>query len=198
MGEHQAVRQRLSMGKIAVVSAVVALLVAISGYALQRELAPRPPAASAAASFAGGLAMGNALLNAPALSAEEEAYAAALWSIHSEVKLSAVRMIFAGIEYKTEGHDAGKLVAAVKPLTGKFAHAAARVRDLDPPATLQDAHQSYLEALDQYAHATREMMKVAADGKDEHLVRAQQRSEQASVALLKLSDALWPGEYKPN
>jgi hypothetical protein len=196
MGEDRAV-YRPSIGKIAVVSAVIAALVAISGYALQRELAPRPRAVSAAPSFTAGLAMGNAF-NAPALSPEEEAYAAALWAIHSDVKLSAVRMIFAGIEYKTQGHDARKLVAAVEPLTGTFAQAAARVRDLAPPATLQDAHQSYLEALNLYAHATRDMVKVALDGKDDHLVRAQRRSEQASVALLKLSDALWPGEYKPN
>jgi hypothetical protein len=197
MGEDRAVHQRPSIGKLAAVSAVIAALLAISGYALQRELAPQPPAVSAGPSFAAGLGMGNAP-SAPALSAEEETYAAALWGIHSEVKLSAVRMIFAGIEYKTEGHDARKLIAAVKPLTGKFVDAAVRVRHLDPPATLQDAHASYLEALDLYAHASREMVKVAADGKDEHLIRAQQRSEQASVALLKLSDALWPGEYKPN
>jgi hypothetical protein len=42
------------------------------------------------------------------------------------------------------------------------------------------------------------MIKVADDGKDEHLILAQQRSEEASLAILKLSDVLWPGEYKPN
>jgi hypothetical protein len=42
------------------------------------------------------------------------------------------------------------------------------------------------------------MIKVAEDGRQEHLVAAQQKSEQASVTLLKLSDVLWPGEYKPN
>jgi hypothetical protein len=42
------------------------------------------------------------------------------------------------------------------------------------------------------------MVRIAEDGKDEHLVLAQKRSEQASLAILKLSDVLWPGEYKPN
>jgi hypothetical protein len=35
----------------------------------------------------------------PPLTAAEEAYAAALWPIHSDVKLSAVHMTFAGLSY---------------------------------------------------------------------------------------------------
>jgi hypothetical protein len=42
------------------------------------------------------------------------------------------------------------------------------------------------------------MIKIADDGLDQHLVAAHERSEQASHALLQLSDVLWPGEYKPN
>jgi len=85
----------------------------------------------------------------PALSAEEEIYAAAMWPIHSEVKLAA-------------------------------------------------AHASYRAAIADYAAASRKMLKVVADGRDEHLVNAHRKSERAGVALLTLSDALWPGEYKPN
>ena len=57
---------------------------------------------------------------------------------------------------------------------------------------------AYLEALEHYTAASREMIKVADDGRDEHLIAAHKRSEQASHELLKLSDVLWPGEYKPN
>ena len=53
-----------------------------------------------------------------ALTAEEEAYAAALWPLHSEVKLAAVRMTFAGIAYRTEDHDPEQLAAKVRPLGG--------------------------------------------------------------------------------
>jgi hypothetical protein len=53
-------------------------------------------------------------------------------------------------------------------------------------------------AVDQYAVATQEMMRVASDGREEHLLSAQKKSEKASEALLQVSDVLWPGEYKPN
>jgi hypothetical protein len=134
----------------------------------------------------------------PALSAEEEAYAAALWPIHSEVKLAAVRMTFAGINYKTKDQNAKALEAKVRPLIPVFESAAQNAGRLAPPSTLAAAHGSYLEALTDYAAASREMLKVVADGRDEHLVEAHRKSERAGIALLKLSDVLWPGEYKPN
>jgi hypothetical protein len=175
------------------VAAVV--LAAISAFALQRELTKQSPQAlSAAAAFTGGLALHE---GQNALSPEEEAFAAALWPIHSEVKLAAVRMIFAGIKYKTGQHDAQALEAAVGPLPRIFQDATQRAKQLQPPPELADEHQSYLTALDLYAQAAAEMLQVAGDG-DEHLIQAQRKSEMASLELLKLSDPLWPGEYKPN
>jgi hypothetical protein len=173
--------------------AVVVVLAGLVGYALKREMAPKP-APTAAAHFTGGLGA----MSAPALSADEEAFAASLWPIHSEVKLAAVRMIFAGLHYKTEKADAALLKEKVQPLTGTFSTALTRARQLQVPASLSDAHESYLEALQLYVAASREMIRVANDGRDEHLILAQQKSEQASLKLLKLSDLLWPGEYKPN
>jgi hypothetical protein len=179
------------------VAAAVVLLAGIAVFALLREIAKQPaaPQPSAAAAFTGGLAMHEAQ---SALTPEEEAFAASLWPIHSEVKLAAVRMIFAGIKYKTGEHDVRKLEATVQPLIQTFHDAAARARGLTPPASLADEHSSYLKALDLYARAAQEMVKVAADGRDGHLVEAQRQSEVASLELLKLSDPLWPGEYKPN
>src|SRR5215467_8223934 len=87
-------------------SATVAALVAMVGFALQRELARHV-----------GPAPVTAVKTEPeqkALSAEEEAYAAALWPIHSEVvEVSAVDMSFAGIAYVTEHHDPHRLEAKV-------------------------------------------------------------------------------------
>lgn len=176
-----------------VLGVVIVLLLGVIGVALQRELATQPP--SAAASFTAGL---GSVPNAVPLTPEEEAYAATLWPVHSEVKLAAVRMIFAGLNYKTGQADAASVREKVQPLTGTFHSAAARVQSMQAPASLVDAHQSYLEALSLYASASREMIRVAEDGRDEHLVAAQRKSERASLALLKLSDVLWPGEYKPN
>lgn len=170
---------------------------AVVAVAVVRETKPPEPP-SAAAAFTGGLAMDQHEKHARALSAEEESYAAALWPIHNEVKLSAIRMTFAGLKYKTEHQDAQKLKATVWPLTDSFKSAAQRARAIQPPPALAGAHRDYVAALDQYAAATQEMTWVAADGREEHMVAAQKKSEKASEALLKVSDVLWPGEYKPN
>jgi hypothetical protein len=176
---------------------VIVALSAFVLYAAVRETGKQPPPApSAAAAFTGGLAMDQSTLGA--LSPEEEAYAAALWPIHSEVKLAAMRMTFAGLNYKIEHNDPAKVKATLQPLIATFQSATQRARQMQPPASLRDAHKSYLEALGLYVEASREMAKVAADGRDEHLVAAHRSSGQASHALLQLSDVLWPGEYKPN
>lgn len=195
MEQQSGAAARLPQWKVVLVAAIAAVLSAVVALAVQRELAANKPP-SAAAAFVAGIAMSG--YNAQALTAEEEAYAAALWPIHSEVKLAAVRMIFAGLNYKTEDQDARKLKTKVQPLTQTFLNAAKRVDGLRPPASLQDSHDSYREALGLYTSATREMVRIADDGKEEHLVRAQKQSERASFVILKLSDVLWAGEYKPN
>jgi hypothetical protein len=195
MAQESSTAARLPHWKMLLVVAMAAVLFAVVAFAVQRELsANKPP--SAAAAFVAGIAMSG--YDAPALTAEEEAYAAALWPIHSEVKLAAVRMIFAGLNYKTEDQDVRKLKSQVQPLTQTFLDATRRVDKIRPPASLQDSHDSYREALRLYTSATREMVRIADSGKEEHLILAQKRSEQASLAILKLSDVLWPGEYKPN
>jgi hypothetical protein len=193
MGGASGAAVRLPQIRKLLLAAIVVVLVTVIGIALQRELAVKPP--SAAPSFTAGL--GNVASAVP-LSVEEEAYAAALWPIHSEVKLAAVRMIFAGLHFKTGNGDAGLLKDKVQPLTNAFQSAAGQVRGIQPPESLAEAHESYLQALALYVSASREMVQVADDGRDEHLVAAQQKSERASLAILKLSDVLWPGEYKPN
>ena len=42
------------------------------------------------------------------------------------------------------------------------------------------------------------MVKIAGDGKEEHLVNAQKMSFAAAEGLLRVGDVLWPGEFKPN
>ena len=88
---------------------VIVILMAVVAYALQHEFA-RQPAGNIAAPAASAVP-------ARALSAEEEAYAAALWPIHREVKLAALGMTFAGIAYKTDSQDRARLEAKVEPLT---------------------------------------------------------------------------------
>ena len=134
----------------------------------------------------------------PPLTAAEEAYAAALWPIHSDVKLSAVHMTFAGLSYKLGELDHGGLQARLMPLVERFAEAAFQLRQVPPPASMETFHGAYVEALQLYQEAIAEMSRVVDDSRDEHLLAAQAHSEKAAAILFKLSDALWPGEYKPN
>jgi hypothetical protein len=134
----------------------------------------------------------------PPLTVAEEAYAAALWPIHSEVKLSAVHMTFAGLSYKLGELDRGGLQARLHGLGECFAAATGQFRQLQPPESMQTLHGEYMEALRLYQEAVAEMVRVVNDGRDAHLLDAQAQSEKAATILMKLSDALWPGEYKLN
>jgi len=172
-------------------SAIIAALLAIVGLALQREL-PRHA----------GPAPVTAVKTEPqqnALSPDEEAYAAALWPIHSEVvEVAAVDMSFAGIAYVTDHHDRRRLEETVTALHDRFRAAADQARSMAVPAAIGKVHDQYLEALALYETASAEMVKVATDGKVEHLIEAQTMSQRAAEDLLKVGDVLWPGEYKPN
>jgi hypothetical protein len=181
----------LPRARVYALSTVVFALVAMVGVAVQRELTPRVVPSPVPGDTIGP--------EQNALSAEEEAYAAALWPIHSEVvEVSAVGLSFAGVAYVIEHHDAHRLEAQVLPLREIFRTAAGKAQSLVVPASMQKVHHWYLEALRLYETASAEMVKVAADGKVEHLIEAQSMSQRAAENLLKVGDVLWPGEYKPN
>jgi hypothetical protein len=169
---------------------VIVILMAVVAYAVQHEFA-RQPAGNIAAPAANGVP-------ARALSADEEAYAAALWTIHREVKLAALGMTFAGITYKTDSPDRARLEAKVEPLSERFKAAIANARALQVPPSLREVHERYLAALASYETASEEMVKTARDGRDEHLIQAQGMSFRASEDTLRVGDVLWPGEYKPH
>ena len=134
----------------------------------------------------------------PALSAEEESYAVALWPVHEQIKTSAVQMTFAGLSYKLGDIDRMAVKDRVLPLTKVFRDARSQASQLKVPASLQKQHELYLGALKLYEDASVEMVKIARDGRDEHLMNAQRMSYAASEDSLRVGDALWPGEYKPN
>ena len=181
----------LPRARTLVLSAITAALVAMVGVAMQREL-PSRVAPSSVVSV-------KTEPDQKPLSAEEEAYAAVLWPIHSEiVEISAVDMSFAGIAYVTEHHDAHRLEAKVMALRDRFRTASDIARSMPVPASMGRVHDQYLEALALYETASAEMVKVAGDGRVEHLIEAQSMSQRAAEELLKVGDVLWPGEYKPN
>lgn len=181
---------RLPRAGALLLSVVIVVLMAVVGYALQHEFARRP------AGDADGLAAVG--VPAKALSANEEGYAAALWPIHREVKLAALGMSFAGIAYKTDGQDANRLEAEIRPLRERFRAAISKAYGLEVPASMQEVHARYLEALALYENASEEMVKVVRDGRDDHLIEAQDMSFRAAENALRVGDVLWPGEYKPH
>ena len=168
---------------------------AVAAVAMVREgvraTAPVPNAATVGGAYAGHP-------QRPALSPEEENYAAALWPIHQQIKTTAVQMTFAGLSYKLGDIDRSGVKERVAPLTKVFRDARAQASHLKAPASLEKQHAQYLGALKLYEDASVEMVKVARDGRDEHLVEAQKMSYAASEDSLRVGDALWPGEYKPN
>jgi len=133
-----------------------------------------------------------------AITPEEETYARKLWPIHAQVKQDAVKMTFAGLAYKMGDIKREAVKQRVAPLTAIFKSAEAAVDNMQPPASMKALHGEYLEAIRLYRDASLEMIKVAADGSDVHLVEAQKKSSRASDLTLKVGDTLWPGEFKPN
>ena len=166
-------------------------LIALMAAAVFRETAkPKPQQVAASTEVSH--------VERPAVTAEEEGYARALWPIHAQVKQDAVRMTFAGLAYKIGDIKRAAVKERVAALTPMFVSAGAALNKLQPPASMRVLHGEYLEAIKLYRDASVTMIKVAVDGRDAHLLEAQAMSEKASGLTLKVGDTLWPGEYKPN
>ena len=173
------------------IGALVVGLIALMAVAAFRETAKPKPQQVAA----------NTEVNhveRPAVTAEEESYARALWPIHAQVKQDAVKMTFAGLAYKMGDIKRAAVKERVAPLTPMFDAAAVALSKLRPPASMRLLHGEYLEAIKLYRDASVTMIRVAADGRDAHLIEAQAMSEKASGLTLKVGETLWPGEFKPN
>ena len=148
---------------------------------------------------AGGAAPGPSL--APpraALTPAEEAYAQALWAIHGDVKLAAFNLTFSGLRYKLKQPDGPDFGTRVRDASRTLDQAEARVRALAPPPSLGQVHAQYLDAIQLFQRSAAEMLRVTADGRDEHLVAAHPLSQEASEKLLRVGNTIWPGEYLPN
>jgi len=173
------------------VGALVVGLIALMAVAAIRETAKPKPQQAAANPEA-------SRSERPAVTAEEETYARALWPIHAQVKQDAVKMTFAGLAYKMGDIKKEAVRQRVAPLTPMFDSAAAALNKLKPPPSMTGLHNEYLQAIRLYHDASVTMVKVAADDRDAHLIDAQVMSEKASGLTLKVGETLWPGEFKPN
>jgi len=134
----------------------------------------------------------------PALKPVEEAYAQALWAIHADVKRAAYDLTFSGLRYKLKQADGPDFGTRVRDASRTLDQAEARVRALAAPPALSRVHTQYLDAVQLFQRSATEMLKVTADGRDEHLLVAYPLSQKASEELLRVGDTIWPGEYLPN
>jgi hypothetical protein len=134
----------------------------------------------------------------PALTADEERFATALWAVHRQVTRSAVAMSFAGIAYQTEDRDAHALARKIEPLAKFFRDAETQVGNISPPPSLSRTHGQYVAAMALYADAAAEILKFTEDGDSERLDNAHLMDVRASEDMLRVGEVLWPGQYKPH
>lgn len=177
------------MRKLAVALGVLAVVASLAAIGRTIDFGRDSPSVPAAAHDHAQL---------PALSPDEESYAVALWSVHSAVKLAAVRMTFAGITYKTEGQDGSQFRSAIEPVLGELDRARDGAEKLQVPPSMSTLHDRYVGAIADYRTAAAEMLQGAAEGSDARLLAAQQLSFRASEETLRIGEQLWPTEHKPH
>src|SRR5467141_3340437 len=134
----------------------------------------------------------------PALTADEERFATALWAVHREATRLAVAMSFAGITYQTEDRDARALARKIEPLAKFFHDAEMQVRAMSTPPSLSRTQGQYVDAMALFANAAAEILKFTEDGDSQRLGDAHRMDVRASEDMLRVGEVLWPGQYKPH
>jgi hypothetical protein len=181
-------------GRSLLLAGVVVALAATTGAALLHEVWSRPvvqPAAQAVSARA-------EKPQPPALTADEERFATALWAVHREATRLAVAMSFAGITYQTEDRDARALARKIEPMAKFFHDAETQVRTMSTPPSLSRTQGQYVDAMALFANAAAEMLKFTEDGDPQRLGDAHLMDVRASEDMLRVGEVLWPGQYKPH
>ena len=180
-------------GRSLLLAGVIVALAAIVGAAWLHEVRPRSVVQPAAQTVTRAEKP-----QPPALTADEERFATALWAVHREATRLAVAMSFAGIAYQTEDRDARALARRIEPLAKFFRDAETQVRTISAPPSLSRTHGQYVDAMALYANAAAEMLKFTEDGDSQHLGEAHRMDVRASEDMLRVGEVLWPGQYKPH
>jgi hypothetical protein len=173
---------------------VVAAVVAAAGVAWLHEMRPR----SVGQPVAQTVSTRAEKPQPPALTADEERFATALWSVHREATRLAVAMSFAGITYQTEDRDAPAFARKIEPMAKFFHDAEMQVRAMNAPPSLSRTQEQYVKAMALYANAAAEILKFTEDGNFQHLGDAHGMDVLASEDMLRVGEVLWPGQYKPH
>ena len=177
------------MLKPLVAGAVLASVVFLAFFAAQREagVGATPPTAQKAAEP-----------RRPALTADEERYIRELWPIHGDVQRHTVRMSLGQIFYKTQSLSRADLGARVKDALATYQAAEKKVVALEPPASLRGQHESYLSAIRLLNESAVELLKMSTDGRDDHMLAAYPKSQEASNKIREVGGKFWPHEFPPH
>jgi hypothetical protein len=134
----------------------------------------------------------------PAFTPAEETYIRALWPIHGEVQRSTVRLTLGQIFYKINEMDRKALKARADEALTTYRRSEARIRALEPLASVRYEHEEYLAAVDLFHWSVVEVLKMFEDGRDDHLNTAYPLSQQASDKIREIGLKFWRNEFPPN
>ena len=140
----------------------------------------------------------NAPPSKPAFTRAEEAYIQTLWPIHGEVERTTVRMSLGRIFYKINDMGKADLKARVDDALATYRRAEGRIRALQPPPSLERAHDDYLAAVALFQQSALETLKLFDDGNDDHLLAAYPFSQEASNKIREVGAKFWQDEFLPN
>ena len=182
----------LPRAKRGVVAAAVLALLAIVAYAVIRE------ATTTARGVTPPQARPVSKPPRPAFTPAEEAYIRALWPIHGDVERSTVRLSLGQIFYKINDMDRTSLKARADEALATYQRSEARIRALEPPASVRHEHEEYLAAVGLFRRSAIEVLKMFADGRDDHLNAAYPLSQQASDKIREVGRKFWRDEFPPN
>jgi hypothetical protein len=134
----------------------------------------------------------------PALTPVEEAFIQSLWPIHGEVQRSLMRTSLGQILYKTNDLSRADLKMRMEQALVSYGRAETSLRALDPPASLRNDRETYLDAVRLLRESALEALKMFKDGREDHLVAAYPKSQEASDKIREVGGKLWPNEFPPN
>jgi hypothetical protein len=134
----------------------------------------------------------------PALTAAEEKYIRELWPIHGDVERSTLRMSLGQIFYTTRDLSRADLGTRVKEASATYQAAEARLHALEPPASLRTEHMAYLSAVALFRESAAELLKMFSDGRDDHMLAAYPKSQEASNKIREVGGRFWPHEFPPH
>ena len=134
----------------------------------------------------------------PSWTRAEEMYIQALWPIHGDVERSTVRVSLGKIFYKTNEMGKADLKARVDAALATYRRAEERIKALQPPASLADAHDEYLAAVRLFQESALEVETMFDDGNDQHLLAAYPLSQEGSDKIREVGAKFWQDEFPPN